>query len=89
MSKRKKSKFEPTVFDKARDELLSQIKHCGVLQATEDQRDKWFQETMAYLAERYPDATQKELEDLEQVGRRYCQPVIPHGEDTAYEAHDE
>lgn len=76
---KKSDKYKPTVFDKARDELLSQIRHCGVLQATEEQKDAWFQETMDYMAERYPEASKEQLEKLEEVGRRYCRPVIPHG----------
>ena len=81
MGKRKKGKHETTPFDRARDELFSQIRHCGVLEATDDQRDGWFKDTMNYMAERYPDVTPEELKELEELGRRYCRPVIPHGAD--------
>ena len=39
-------------FDKARDELLSHIIHCGVLQAQPEQQKDWFDDTMEYMAER-------------------------------------
>jgi hypothetical protein len=76
----KEVKPKPSVFDRARNELLSQIRHCGVLQATEEQRDAWFGETMGYLAKRYPSVSQEELAELDAMGRRYCQPVISYGE---------
>lgn len=85
MSKRgKEGKHGPTEFDRARNELFSQIQHCGVLEATEDQRDAWFKETMEYIASRYPGITKEEIDRLDALGRRYCEPVIPHGrENTA------
>jgi hypothetical protein len=67
------------VFEKARNELLSQIRHCGVLQATLAQRDSWFKETMQYLAKRYPAVSQEELAELDALGRRYCEPIIAYG----------
>ena len=80
MSKRsKEGRQKPTVFDRARNELFSQIKHCGVLEATADQRDVWFIETMAYLAKRYPGVTTDELSNLDELGRRFCEPVIAYG----------
>ncbi len=90
MSKRKKEgKHEASVFDKARNELFSQIRHCGVLEATEDQRAAWLKETMSYMAQRYPEVTGEELAELEEIGRRYCEPVIPHGgEGNALTDHD-
>lgn len=80
MSKRsKEDKNKTSVFESARNELLSQIKHCGVLEATDDQRDKWFKDTMDYLIKRYPGIGQEQLTELEQLGRRYCRPVIAYG----------
>ncbi len=79
MRKRKKEgKPEPSLFERARDELFSQIRRCGVLSATEEQRDAWFAETMDYLAQRYPGITQDELTLLSELGRRYCEPVRPY-----------
>ncbi len=80
MGKRsKEGKNEPSVFDKARNELFSQIRHCGVLQATQDQREAWFRQTMEYISKRYPQVTQEQLAELRAAGLRYCEPVIPHG----------
>ncbi|UCC48677.1 MAG: hypothetical protein JSV41_00425 [Gemmatimonadota bacterium] len=80
MGKRsKEGKNEPSVFDKARNELFSQIRHCGVLEATEDQREAWFRQTMEYVAKRYPQVTKEQLARLHEAGLRYCEPVIPHG----------
>jgi hypothetical protein len=80
LSKRsKEGKHGPSEFDRARNELFSQIQHCGVLEATGEQRDAWFKETMEYIASRYPNVSKDELTELDQLGRRYCEPVIPHG----------
>jgi len=64
---------------RARDELFSHINRCGVLQAEEDDQQHWMEETIDYLAERYPDLSDADLQDLFSVGMRFCQPAIPHG----------
>ena len=64
---------------RARDELFSHINRCGVLQAEEEDQRHWMEETIDYLAERYPDLTDGDLQDLFSVGIRFCQPAIPHG----------
>ena len=64
---------------RARDELFSHINRCGVLQAEEEDQRHWMDETIDYLAERYPDLTDGDLQDLYAVGLRFCQPAIPHG----------
>lgn len=80
MGKRKKEvKQTPSLFDRARNELFSQIKHCGVLKATEDQKDVWFKDTMEYMATRYPGVTAEQLAELNELGRRFCEPVRSHG----------
>lgn len=80
MGKRKKEgKHGPSMFDRARNELFSQIRHCGVLQATVEQQVSWFNDTMDYIAKRYPGVTEEELDLLKEQGLRYCQPVTPYG----------
>ena len=64
---------------RARDELFSHINRCGVLQAEEDDQRHWMDETIDYLAERYPDLSDSDLQELYSVGMRFCQPAIPHG----------
>ncbi len=67
------------IIGRARDELFSHINRCGVLQAEEDDQQHWMDETIDYLAERYPDLSDGDLQALYSVGIRFCQPAIPHG----------
>ena len=67
------------MINRARDELFSHINRCGVLQAEENDQQHWMEETIDYLAERYPDLSDADLQDLFSVGIRFCQPAIPHG----------
>ena len=73
------TKTNSATFDQARDELFSHINRCGVLQAGEDDQRHWMDETIDYLAERYPDLSDGDLQDLYAVGMRFCKPAIPHG----------
>jgi hypothetical protein len=34
---------------------------------------------MQFMAERYAELSQAQLDELREIGRRFCQPVIPHG----------
>lgn len=68
-----------TSFDVARDELFSHIHRCGVLQASEEQVKEWMDDTMAFMADRFPELEERELKSLEELGMRFCQPVIQHG----------
>lgn len=68
--------------DRARDELFSHINRCGVLQASAQDQKTWMDETIEYLGERYPDLSAGELQELYDVGIRFCKPVIPHGADS-------
>lgn len=74
-----KGKFVPKAIDRARDELFSHIRRCGVLEAEDEQREEWFDDTLEYIRERYPELTPSELTDLRTIGERYCAPAIPHG----------
>lgn len=65
--------------DFARDDLMSHIHRCGVLQADVEQQAQWMNDTVEYLAERFPSLTQEQLDELRAIGERFCQPVIPHG----------
>lgn len=66
----------PTPFEQARDELFSHILRCGVLEAAPEHQKEWFDDTMLYLADRYEDLAEPELEQLRTLGERYCQPVV-------------
>lgn len=73
------SKHRKTQFDRARDELCSHVIRCDVLEAGMEDRLEWLEETMDYMADRYPDLSELELAQLEVVGRRFIKPAIPHG----------
>lgn len=66
----------PTSLEQARDELFSHILRCGVLEAADEHRREWFDDTMEYLVERYGELTAAELHQLRALGERYCRPVV-------------
>ncbi len=77
MSKNKNQRAaSPSVLDKARDELYSHILRCGVIGAQNDHQKEWFDDTIEYMAERYSTLSEAQINDLRQLGERYCQPVI-------------
>lgn len=79
MARRKspgRDEIAPRPFDQARDELYSHILRCGVLEAEPEHQADWFNDTMEYLGERYDRLTDRELQQLRQLGERYCRPVI-------------
>jgi hypothetical protein len=81
MSKEKKaprSSSMPTVLDQARDELFSHILRCGVLEAAPEHQKEWMDDTMQYIADRYPDLGAEELGRVRVLGERFCQPVVKH-----------
>lgn len=82
MSKAKKPRkqYVPTTLEQARDELFSHILRCGVLEAADEHRRDWFDDTMDYLSERYESLTAAELTELRTLGERYCKPVAPRAE---------
>jgi chromosomal replication initiation ATPase DnaA len=82
MTKRKsrRKEYMPTAIEQARDELFSHILRCGVLEAADEQRTEWFNDTMEYLAERYEDLTPVQVTELRTLGERYCQPVVARKE---------
>ena len=41
--------------ERARDELFSHIHRCGVLKALPEHQVEWMDETIEYIAERYPE----------------------------------
>lgn len=66
----------PTLFDQARDEFFSHILRCGVLEADPEHQKEWMDDTMQYLAERYPDLGEEELTQVRLLGERFCKPVV-------------
>lgn len=72
-------KHKYTALDRARDELMSHVIRCEVLEAEHDHRREWLRETMDYMAERYPQLSDLHLTQLEMIGRQFIKPPIPHG----------
>jgi hypothetical protein len=68
-----------TVLDRARDELFSAIRQCGVLAAEKEDQTEWMDDTLSFMKDRHPELSQQELKQLREAGLRFCQPVIPHG----------
>jgi hypothetical protein len=66
----------PTALDQARDELFSHVLRCGVLDAAPEHQKEWMDDTMQYLADRYPDLSADELSQVRVLGERFCQPVV-------------
>ena len=52
---------EPKPFDQARDELFQHIMRCEVAGSHPDHQKEWFDETLAYMAERYHELSAVEL----------------------------
>jgi hypothetical protein len=73
------SNHRTTEFEVARDELFSHIHRCGVMKAADDQRAEWLADTIGYIGERHPTLTKEDLDELQEIGARFCRPAIPHG----------
>ena len=71
----RKTMQEPTPFEQARDELFQHIMRCEVVGSHPDHRKEWFDETMAYMTERYHELGAVELADLRTLGERFAQPA--------------
>lgn len=64
-----------TPFEEARDEMFQHIMKCGVIGATADDQKEWFDATMSYLADRYHELSQKQVNELRVLGERFSQPA--------------
>jgi len=64
----------PTPFEEARDELFQHIMRCGVVGSAPEHQAEWFQETMEYMAGRYPELRAEEVDELRKLGERFSQP---------------
>ena len=66
----------PSTQDQARDEFFSHILRCGVIEADADQQKEWMDDTMQYIAERYPELSDEQLTQVRVLGERFCKPVV-------------
>ncbi len=64
----------PTPFTEARDELFQHIMQCGVIGADPADQKEWFDATMKYLEERFPELQVGDFRELRALGERFAQP---------------
>ena len=74
-TKSRRSAAEPTPFEQARDELFQHVIRCEVVGSHPDHQKEWFDETIAYMADRYHELTAVELADLRTLGERFAKPA--------------
>lgn len=61
-------------FDEARDELFQHIMRCEVIGSAPEHQTEWFDDTMKYMADRYPELAERDFEELKKLGVRFAQP---------------
>jgi hypothetical protein len=71
---RRKEVAVPSPFEEARDEMFQHVIRCGVIQAAPEHQVEWFDDTMGYLAERYPELSEGQIAELRTLGLRFCEP---------------
>ena len=71
-----KAPTAPSPFEEARDELFQHIMRCGVVGSNQEDQAEWFQETMAYMTERYPELSPEQIGELQHLGQRFAQPPV-------------
>ncbi len=58
---------------------MSHVIRCDVLEARRADRFERLEDTMDYMADRYPQLNELQLAKLELIGRQFLGPIIPHG----------
>ncbi len=79
----------PSPFEEARDELFQHIIRCDVIGSAPEHQQEWFDDTMKYMADRYPELAERDFEELKQLGARFAQPPKTNPaveEESAYNA---
>lgn len=64
----------PTPFEEARDEMFQHIMQCGVIGCAPEDQAAWFDDTMRYLADRFSELTERELNQIRVLAERFVQP---------------
>lgn len=64
----------PTPYEEARDELFQHIMSCGVIGAETGDQAEWFNATMAYMSDRFPELSTTQIGELRTLGERFAQP---------------
>lgn len=65
----------PSPYQEARDELFQHIMQCGVIGCHPVDQKEWFDATLQYLTDRYPELRATELVELRTLGERFAQPA--------------
>jgi hypothetical protein len=65
----------PSPYQEARDEMFQQIMQCGVIGCHPVDQKEWFDNTMVYLQDRYPELKANEFVELRTLGERFAQPA--------------
>ena len=77
----------PSVFEQARDEMFQHIMRCGVVGSDPAHQNEWFNETMEYMIDRYPELESGQIGELRTLGERFAQPPkakqVEEAQDTA------
>jgi hypothetical protein len=63
-----KAPAAPSPFEEARDEMFQHIMRCGVVGSDPAHQEEWFNETMAYMTERYPELATEQIDELRKLG---------------------
>jgi hypothetical protein len=64
----------PNPFEEARNELFQHIMRCEVVGSAPEHQAEWFDETMTYMAQRYPELREPDVAELRKLGLRFAQP---------------
>ena len=74
-NRQRRREVEPqSPFDQARDEMFQHIMRCGVIGSAPQHQAEWFDETIAYLEDRYHELSRAQIAELRTLGERFCQP---------------
>ncbi len=56
--------------------MFQHVMRCGVIGSAPEHQAEWFDETMAFLAERYHELNKKQIADLRVLGERFAAPTV-------------
>ena len=54
--------------------MFQHIMRCGVIGSAPQHQAEWFNETIAYLEDRYHELSRAQIAELRTLGERFCQP---------------
>lgn len=65
----------PSPFAQARDELFQHIIGCDVVGADPEHKKEWFDDTMAYMKDRFHELDGSQIAELRTLGERFAEPA--------------